>query len=96
MKNNVRKLNIENKIIKYKLYFGSSPFSFNNEINNSYISIWDGKNHKIKLIDFMKFCGFNNNEEDYVSHNGNDFIPQFTPGNVKKYYQEIIKKNKIL
>ena len=84
-----RKIHIENKIIKWRLYKLDKKFK-------PYIGIWDGKYHKVSLNEFKKYIGepnldFPEIEEYYITHNGNDFIPQLTPGNVKKYYLDKIK-----
>lgn len=86
-----RKIHIDDKIIKWKLHY--SPF---NRRSKSYIGIWDGKYHKVSLYDFMKYIGepnldFTELEEYYINHNGNDFIPQLTPSNIKRYYLNKIK-----
>ena len=83
-----RKIHIEDKIIKWKLHL--SPFG------KSYIGIWDGKYHKVGLSDFIRYVGepdldFSELEEYYINHNGNEFIPQLTPSNIKRYYLNKIK-----
>jgi hypothetical protein len=86
-----RKIHIEDKIIKWKLHH--SPFD---RKSKSYIGIWDGKYHKVGLYEFMRYIGepaldFSELEEYYINHNGNDFIPQLTPSNIKQYYLTKIK-----
>ncbi len=76
---------------KWKLHHG--PFD---RKSKSYIGIWDGEYHKVGLYDFMRYIGesdldFPELEEYYINHNDNDFIPQLTPNNIKRYYLDKIK-----
>lgn len=83
-----RKINIGDKIIKWRLYHNS----FDRK-SKSYIGIWDGNYYKINLYEFMRYFGepIDDSEEYYINHNGNDFIPQLTPSNIKTYYLNKIK-----
>lgn len=83
-----RKIHIDDKVIKWR---------FCHCEDDKYIGIWDGTYHKVRLYDFLKYfeepdLDSPDFEEYYINHNGHDFIPQLTPGNIKKYYIKFIKQ----
>jgi hypothetical protein len=84
-----RKIHIEDKVIKWRFYY--------TYYSDSYIAIWDGAYHKVRLIDFLEYIkendsDFDDLEEYYLNHNGKEFFPQLTPGNIKEYYLKFIKQ----
>lgn len=81
-----RKIHIDGETIKWRFRYGLYNC-------NPYIGIWDGEYHRVTLPEFISHIGEADTSiyDDYDW--GNRRIPQLTPGNVKKYYLEKIKKN---